>query len=388
MKRILYLHAGAEMYGADKVLLELIKGLDSKEFEAHVILPNDGVLVEALRQVGAKVSVLDYPILRRKYFNPKGIADYIRSYNFYAKQIALYAREHSIDMVHNNTAAVLEGIYLKRKLKLPLIWHVHEIIVKPKAISDFINMLMGRYADKIVTVSQAVANHIKQSPFIKDSQVEVIYNGVDNAVYYPMDASSIREKFDIAQDALVIGMIGRVNAIKGQNDFIEAVEPLLEKNEQAVAFLAGGVFPGEEWRLEELDKRIASSSVVSQIHRIDYYDKTSELYNMFDIFVLPSIKPDSLPTVVLEAMACSKPVVGYNNGGIAEMVVDDKSGCLVKPNRPQELSKAISLLLDSSEKREKFGRVGYQRQKELFSLESYIKNFSELYKQIEKISYE
>ena len=380
MKRILYLHAGAEMYGADKVLLELIKGLDSKEFEAHVILPNDGVLVEALRQVGAQVSVLDYPILRRKYFNPKGIADYIRSYNFYAKQIALYAREHSIDMVHNNTAAVLEGIYLKRKLKLPLIWHVHEIIVKPKAISDFINMLMGRYADKIVTVSQAVANHIKQSPFIKDSQVEVIYNGVDNTVYYPMDASSIREKFDIAQDALVIGMIGRVNAIKGQNDFIEAVEPLLEKNEQAVAFLAGGVFPGEEWRLEELDKRIASSSVVSQIHRIDYYDKTSELYNMFHIFVLPSIKPDSLPTVVLEAMACSKPVVGYNNGGIAEMVVDDKSGCLVKPNRPQELSNAISLLLDSSEKREKFGRVGYQRQKELFSLESYIKNFSELYK--------
>ena len=380
MKRILYLHAGAEMYGADKVLLELIKGLDSKEFEAHVILPNDGVLVEALRQVGAQVSVLDYPILRRKYFNPKGIADYIRSYNFYAKQIALYAREHSIDMVHNNTAAVLEGIYLKRKLKLPLIWHVHEIIVKPKAISDFINMLMGRYADKIVTVSQAVANHIKQSPFIKDSQVEVIYNGVDNAVYYPMDASSIREKFDIEEDALVIGMIGRVNAIKGQNDFIEAVEPLLEKNEKAVAFLAGGVFPGEEWRLEELDKRIASSSVVSQIHRIDYYDKTSELYNMFDIFVLPSIKPDSLPTVVLEAMACSKPVVGYNNGGIAEMVVDDKSGCLVKPNRPQELSNAISLLLDSSEKREKFGRVGYQRQKELFSLESYIKNFSELYK--------
>ena len=380
MKRILYLHAGAEMYGADKVLLELIKGLDSKEFEAHVILPNDGVLVEALRQVGAQVSVLDYPILRRKYFNPKGIADYIRSYNFYAKQIALYARQHSIDMVHNNTAAVLEGIYLKRKLKLPLIWHVHEIIVKPKAISDFINMLMGRYADKIVTVSQAVANHIKQSPFIKDSQVEVIYNGVDNTVYYPMDASSIREKFDIAQDALVIGMIGRVNAIKGQNDFIEAVEPLLEKNEQAVAFLAGGVFPGEEWRLDELDKRIASSSVVSQIHRIDYYDKTSELYNMFDIFVLPSIKPDSLPTVVLEAMACSKPVVGYNNGGIAEMVVDDKSGCLVKPNSPQELSNAISLLLDSSEKREKFGRVGYQRQKELFSLESYIKNFSELYK--------
>ena len=73
MQKILYLHAGAEMYGADKVLLELIKGLDKDAFEAHVILPNDGVLVAALENVGAKVKVIDYPILRRKYFNPKGI---------------------------------------------------------------------------------------------------------------------------------------------------------------------------------------------------------------------------------------------------------------------------------------------------------------------------
>ena len=380
MQKILYLHAGAEMYGADKVLLELIKGLNKDEFEAHVILPNDGVLVGALESVGAKVRVIDYPILRRKYFNPKGILEYFGSYNRYSKKIAEYAKENGITLLHNNTTAVLEGIYLKRKLKLPLIWHVHEIIVKPKAISDFINFLMGRYADTIVTVSNAVANHVKQSRFVKNNQVQVIYNGVDNTVYHEMDAKAVRDQFGIAQDSLVIGMVGRVNAWKGQGDFLEAVTPILKANPKAVAFLAGSAFEGEEWRVDELEKAISDLPVARQIKRIDYYSKTTELYNMFDIFVLPSIKPDSLPTVVLEAMACSKPVVGYNNGGIAEMVVDDKSGCLVKPNRPQELSNAISLLLDSSEKREKFGRVGYQRQKELFSLESYIKNFSELYK--------
>ncbi len=220
MKRILYLHAGAEMYGADKVLLELIKGLDRQEFEAHVILPNDGVLVEALRQVGAQVSVLDYPILRRKYFNPKGILEYLKSYRRYSQKIAQYVRGNGIDLVHNNTTAVLEGVYLKRKVKLPLIWHVHEIIVKPKAISDFINFLMGRYADKIVTVSQAVASHVNQSPFIKEDQVQVIYNGVDNAVYHPMQASTVRERFAIPEESLVIGMVGRVNAWKGQGDFL------------------------------------------------------------------------------------------------------------------------------------------------------------------------
>ena len=92
MQKILYLHAGAEMYGADKVLLELIKGLDKDAFEAHVILPNDGVLVGALEEVGAKVKVIDYPILRRKYFNPKGILEYFGSYNRYSKLLSMLRR--------------------------------------------------------------------------------------------------------------------------------------------------------------------------------------------------------------------------------------------------------------------------------------------------------
>lgn len=379
MKRILYLHAGAEMYGADKVLLELVKGLDKDEFEPHIILPNDGPLVEALSQVGAEVSVLDYPILRRKYFNPKGIVDYIRSYHFYAKQIASYAKEHNIDLVHNNTTAVLEGIYLKRKLKLPLIWHVHEIIVKPKVISDFINMLMGRYADKIVAVSQAVASHIKQSRFIKEQQVQVIYNGVDNEIYYPMQEATAREKFGIQQDSLVIGMIGRVNAWKGQGDFLEAVTPILKANPQAVAFLAGSAFEGEEWRVKELEVKIEASSVASQIKRIDYYSQPTELYNMFDIFVLPSTNPDPLPTVVLEAMACGKPIVGYRHGGVCEMIAEGTNGLLANPGQTQELSDAILELVSDRIKRNQFGQASVKRQRELFSLDSYIKNFSKLY---------
>ena len=380
MQKILYLHAGAEMYGADKVLLELIKGLDKDAFEAHVILPNDGVLVGALEDVGAKVKVIDYPILRRKYFNPKGILEYFGSYNRYSKQIAQYAKENGITLVHNNTTAVLEGIYLKQKLKLPLIWHVHEIIVKPKAISDFINFLMGRYADKIVTVSNAVANHVKQSPFIKEGQVQVIYNGVDNALYHPMQVSAVREKFGIPEDALVIGMVGRVNAWKGQGDFLEAVTPILEHNPNSVAFLAGSAFAGEEWRVEELESKISKSSVASQIKRIDYYEHTTELYNMFDIFVLPSTNPDPLPTVVLEAMACGKPVVGYRHGGVCEMVAEGTNGLLASPGQSQELSDAILELVSDPEKRLQFGQASVRRQGESFSLESYIRNFSELYK--------
>ncbi|HEP1844228.1 TPA: glycosyltransferase family 4 protein [Streptococcus suis] len=380
MKKILYLHAGAELYGADKVLLELIKGLDKREFEAHVILPNNGVLVPALREVGAQVEVINYPILRRKYFNLKGVFEYVTSYRRYSKMIAQYAIEKQIDAIHNNTTAVLEGIYLKRKLKLPLLWHVHEIIVRPKVISDFINFLMGHYADKIVTVSQAVAKHIKKSPFIKDDQISVIYNGVDNKVYFQTDVQSVRKKFDIDADSLVVGMIGRVNAWKGQGDFIEAVSPILERNPKAIAFMAGSAFEGEEWRVQELEENIKKLRVASQVRRIDYYANTAELYNMFDIFVLPSTNPDPLPTVVLEAMACGKPIVGYRHGGVCEMVQEGENGLLANPKNTKDLSEKISSLLSDKSMLEEFGKNSKIRQKKLFSLDSYLSNFSKLYK--------
>ena len=76
MINILYLHAGAKMYGADKVMFDLIRNLDKNKFKPYVVLPTDGLLVDALRGEGVDVTVIPYTIMRRKYFNPKGILQY------------------------------------------------------------------------------------------------------------------------------------------------------------------------------------------------------------------------------------------------------------------------------------------------------------------------
>lgn len=382
MKKILYLHAGAEMYGADKVLLELIKGLDKSVFEAHVILPTTGVLVSALEDVGAKVSVIEYPVLRRKYFNPKGILNYFVDYLKYSKQLLKYVQDQKIDLIHNNTTAILEGIYLKKKAKVPLVWHVHEIIVKPKLISDFINFLMGRYADRIVTVSNAVLSHIEKSPFIQTSQTKVIYNGVDSERYYPQsetDKNHHKEKLGIPKTAKVIGMIGRVNSWKGQADFLSAVTPILEKNQDTYALMVGGVFEGEEWRMEDLKQKVKSTQLSERIILLDFQKDTTSLYNIFDIFVLPSTNPDPLPTVVLEAMACGKPVIAYRHGGVTEMVKEGQNGLFADVGDSNNLRAKINELLDDTSKIKRFSMCSRQRQLEHFSLESYITSFTKTY---------
>lgn len=119
MKNILYLHAGAEMYGADKILLELVTGLDKSKYRPIIVLPENGILVEKLREAGVETYVVEYPILRRKYFNPRGIAEYATHYSSSSKEIMRLLEDKGIkiDIIHVNTTAVLEGIYLKESYR-------------------------------------------------------------------------------------------------------------------------------------------------------------------------------------------------------------------------------------------------------------------------------
>ena len=381
METILYLHAGAEMYGADKILLEIVTGIDKNKFKPIVILPSEGILADKLRKNGIETHIIDYPILRRKYFNPKGILQYVHQYKKKTNEIEKLVEQESISIIHVNTAAVLEGIILKKKLNAKILWHIHEIILKPKLINYFLSYLIGKYSDQVVVVSKAVKNHLVATKLVNNKKIEILYNGVENNMLQDDDTTYLYEDFNVDKDILKIGMIGRINAWKGQQDFLRATEPVLKANPKAHSFLIGGVFEGEEWRKQEIEQAISKSTVKEQIHLSDFRNDTQALFKFFDIFVLPSTNPDPLPTVVLEAMSAGKPVIGYNHGGVTEMVVEEYNGLLVAANNPELLSEAINRLANDSEKRQLFGQRSLERQRELYSVGVFISNIEKIYTQ-------
>lgn len=380
MKTILYLHAGAEMYGADKILLELVSGLDKSKFRPIVILPTDGILREKLEEANISVYVISYPILRRKYFNPKGIIDYVSNYRSKSDDIVSFLHKNNIqvDLIHVNTLAVLEGIRLKKKLNVPLYWHIHEIITHPKMINNFLCWCVNRYANKAIVVSGPVKQHLINSG-VNIKKIEVIHNGIDSSIFSPtVESDYLYKEWNIPKNAIKVGMIGRINNWKGQEDFLDALAPLLNKFDNLYLFIVGSAFEGQEWRVDNLKEK---KNALPHSNRIIFSEFRKDNYaveHFFDILILPSTSPDPLPTVVLETMGCGRAVIGYAHGGITEMVKDKYNGSLVYPLDKKALRKAVEDCI-INKKYVEWGKNSRQRLLQNFSLASFINKFENIY---------
>lgn len=368
------------MYGADKVMLDLTRKLDKKQFSVHVILPCNGILVDALKKEHISVEVIPYPIMRRKYFNPKGIIQYGVGLLKYSKQITKIAMDRHIDIVHTNTAATLEGCYVSKKLHIPQLWSIHEIIVSPKLMFKLTSRWISKYASIAIADSAAVKKHLMTSGRFKNDDIHVIYNGVDANRFKPEnDCSYLKKEWNIPDDVKIIGMMGRVNSWKGQGDFLKAANIIMAKHPDVYTVFIGAAFEGEEWREKELADAISKSTYKDRIINQGYRTDSEGIYKLYDVFVLPSTNPDPLPTVVLEAMATGKPVVGYKHGGVCEMVADGKNGLLAEIRNPENLAEKIDRLIEDDELREQMGNASRKRLLERFSIESYIDNYSNEY---------
>lgn len=378
-EKILYLHSGAELYGADQILLTIVTNLDKNRFEPIVVLPNDGPLVKKLEEHQIRVEIIPYPIIRRKYFNGKGIINYIKEYFKSCKKLKEVVKREQISIVHNNTVAVLEGIYLKKKTKIKLITHVHEMIEHPKIVAKLLYKMHLKKCDDMVVVSTAVKNYIEQLLNKKFTNISVVYNGINNIHYDKKLHQKYLEEFGLNKNAKVVGIVGRINAIKGQDHYIEAMHRVIKNNKEVYGIIVGDAFDGQEWRVDQLINKIKEDHLEDKIFYCGFRKDMKELYNLLDILVLSSIQYDSFPTVVLEAMSCGIPTVAYKCGGVEEMIENDSNGFLVEQNDIDGLSKKISILIKDERKLQEFKKNSQKRFKKLYTTNQFIEKLSNIY---------
>ena len=196
----------------------------------------------------------------------------------------------------------------------------------------------------IVTPSKWLRQCANTSSLFSRYPVHVIPYGLPLDIYKPYKKKYIREKFNIPINAKVIlfGADSLSNARKGFAYLVEALNNYsLQDGYEYILMTFGKVHEG----ITKINSKYRS------IHAGSIYDEMmlSKIYSAADVFVLPSLE-DNLPITVLKSIACGTPVVGFNIGGIPDMVKHHQTGFLVKPFDIKDLIQGINWIISADER--------------------------------------
>lgn len=379
---VLFAHAGAELYGADRILIELVDGLRHRSHRVQVVLPSPGPLHAELARLGVTAYRKNLGVLRRRYFSARGLLNRACRVLSAVGYLRRFIREHGIQIVHSNTTAVFSGALAARLEGIPHVWHVHEITTRPRWFARGLARCVGLLSARAVFVSQATLDHMCALSRRIRSKAIVIHNGIDTLRAETATPGRVRAELGVAADQPLVGMVGRINWWKGQATLVDCAALLAPTLPTLRVLLVGGTFDNDDSARQQLLAHIARLRLEGVVQVQDFRSDVGNVLADLDVFVLPSTEPDPFPTVVLEAMAAGRPIVAFRHGGVCEMVVDGESGLLCTPGSVDEMAAAIARLVAAPELRRAMGDAGRARVKRLYDRDAFVDRFSELYAEL------
>lgn len=375
MITILIIHQSAELYGSDKTLLLLLKHIDKTKFYPVVVLPNEGILKDELEKENIEVVIAPVLKLSRKMFTPKNIFKFIKDIKKGISILDKLNKKHHFDIVYSNTLAVSLGMVYAKKRKIKHLWHVHEIIIRPKIIAAIYPKLLMIFSDLVVCNSIATQKNLTQRIPKLESKSIVIYNGIE----IPKGSNQDKINLGFPVDNIVISLVGRISSWKGQQLLVSAFVILAKKHLNIKLVFLGSAPLNQEHFEISLKNKIAENKLQEHVVIFPFQKEIGKFWNSIDIAVVPSTEPEPFGLVAAEAMLAKKPVIASNHGGLAEIVIDDVTGFLVAPNDAIALAEAISKLIDNPELRTQFGKKGHERVINEFSIERHVDQFEAIF---------
>jgi glycosyltransferase involved in cell wall biosynthesis len=171
--------------------------------------------------------------------------------------------------------------------------------------------------------------------------------------------------------------VGNLKPWKGQRTAVEALSLLLDRYPDLTLLLAGSV--ADEGYGTQLRALVKEKGLERQVIFCGFRKDVAELMNAADVILHTSIDPEPGGTVVLEAMALARPVIGSSIGGPAEMIEDGATGLLSPPGDAPALARAIEALLADPRRAQAMAGAGHRRLENLFSLRGHIAQVEALY---------
>lgn len=313
------------------------------------------------------------------------------SLSFPFSEIHRLVRERGIEVIHalmdysTNTAA---ASLISKVTDVPFVYNVqgmgtrtgHFLIDGLAECYDWtIERFISGNAKKLILLSKSLISRTRKLG-VADNRVLVIPSGVDCTRFDPKSpevkrkAAELRDHFQIAQDEIVIGFIGRLVPAKGLVYLLSAIEQIGREFSNVVLLIVGDGPQRTELQLK------AKASNLKTVFT-GYQTNTPPYYSLMDVFVLPSLF-EGLPGVVLEAMAMEKPIVATNVGGTSDLVIEGKNGFLVPIKDSEKIALGLRKLMSDESLRVKMGRASREIVQNGFQWSDIVDKVETVYKEV------
>ncbi len=379
MIKILYLNPSAHLGGAEWVLYDVVTHLDRHRFQPVVALPKEGPLAESLREAGIDVRLIEAfaPLLKLGRYSRW--RDYLRVSPALSRALqggqalSRIVQDEGVAIIHaHGIKAHLLSALLKPVLHVPIIWHVHDFI-GGRRFHRLYRCVAGMVPSLVIANSRAVADDLGPDP-----NVVVVYNGVDLQRFSPIRRSAEGGSYHV-------GMIGVLAPWKGHGVFLEAARRVSERLENVQFWIVGDEIydtDGHRGYRRRLEEWVREAGLHGRVRFTGFCRDVARVIGGLDIVVHASIEPEPFGRVLVEAMACGKPVIASRAGGVPEIVEHDVNGLLVTPGDVERLADMILRLLNDADERERLGRAGRRRVEERFSLAEQVRRIQRLYESL------
>jgi glycosyltransferase involved in cell wall biosynthesis len=386
--RVVELLATGSNGGAQEHLYNLVTRIDRERYDVSILALTNGSAVRRLERAGLPVCVIDEPD------DAKAIeavarelaavdADVVHGHMYRAEIVGTQAAWRLAEAPARRRRGSL-GRGGGRRERPYVVNTVHSSRVRPDEDRALLRRLTPKM-DHLIAVSRAIVRKLEDEGRV-GAPVSLIYNGVDMERYDHQEACcTLREDYDIPENAPIIGVSARLEPEKGHPTLLEAWTRVLASVPDAHLLVVG-----EGSRREALEAQAASLGLLgsdaanprSELGRRVIFtgrrDDVPAVTAALDVAVLPSYR-EAQGLSILEAMALSRPVVASAVGGIPEMIEDGRSGLLVPPHDRDALARAVTRLLLDHPYADMLGRAGRELVHERFCVELMVRAIESIY---------
>lgn len=213
------------------------------------------------------------------------------------------------------------------------------------------------------------------------SKLTVLGNGVDLSRFAPgdgRDRAKLRAELGLAQDAVVVGAVGRLVLEKGYAELFQAWEHLREEHPRAVLVVVG---PDDADKADAVPPELIERASGLGVRFLGMRDDVDELYRAFDLYVLASHR-EGFPRSAMEAAASGLPIVATDIRGCRQVVADGVTGLLVPVRDPAGLAVALDQLLGDAARRAEMGAAALGRAQQEFDQQRQIDTTLDTYERL------